>query len=256
MMAEALFWIVLCTAIFVSARYWKKIRSYRDGMKKHVKASLAIALIYVLGFLLAGMCMDPLGALITMASMFCKCLIGFTVARRIPGFEPLPVTGSVTRNEEPLKKVAVLVLLALVATVAKPLIGGVGSSVGRFFGESYESSQVAGEFPQNKVTVFFMLLSGAGIAEETTYRLVLLSLIWVTTRRRWISIIGAAILFGAYHLTPLDALYLTFWKFPVTQFMGSFFTGLMWGYLYTRRGLETAIIGHTLSNWIPFALFY
>jgi membrane protease YdiL (CAAX protease family) len=85
---------------------------------------------------------------------------------------------------------------------------------------------------------------------------VLLSLIWVTTRRRWISIIGAAALFGAYHLTPLDVLYLTFWKFPVTQFMSSLFTGLMWGYLYTRRGLETTILGHTLSNWIPFALFY
>lgn len=256
MMVEALLWIILCAAIFASARYWEKAHSYWEGMKKHMKASLAIALIYVLGFFLARMGMDPLGALITTTSMFCKCLLGFTVASRIPGFDPIPVTRSVLRNEEPVKKVAVLVALALVASVAKPLIGGLGSSVGSIFGESYEPSQVVGEFPQNKVTVFFMLLSGAGIAEETTYRLVLLSLIWVTTRRRWISIIGAAALFGAYHLTPLDALYLTFWKFPVTQFMGSLFTGLMWGYLYTRRGLETTILGHTLSNWIPFALFY
>lgn len=256
MMAEALLWIVLCAAIFASARYWEKTRSCWEGMKKHMKASLAIALIYVLGFFFAGMGMDPLGALITTASMFCKCLIGFTVASRIPGFDPIPVTRSVSRNEEPVKKVAMLVALALASIVAKPLIGGLGSSVGSIFGESHEPSQVVGEFPQNKVTVFFMLLSGAGIAEETTYRLVLLSLIWVTTRRRWISIIGAAALFGAYHLTPLDALYLTFWKFPVTQFMGSLFTGLMWGYLYTRRGLETTILGHTLSNWIPFALFY
>jgi uncharacterized membrane protein len=159
MMAEALLWIVLCAAIFASARYWEKTRSFWEGMKKHMKASLAIALIYVLGFLLAGMGMDPLGALITTASMFCKCLIGFTVASRIPGFDPIPVTRSVSRNEEPVKKVAMLVLLALVATVAKPLIGGLGSSVGSIFGESYELSQVIGEFPQNKVTVFFMFLS-------------------------------------------------------------------------------------------------
>lgn len=237
MMAEALLWIALCAAIFLSARYWEKTRSYWEDMKKHVKPSLVLALI--------------MGA-----SMFSKCLIGFTVAGRIPGFEPLPVAHSVVRNEEPLRKVAVLVLIALVATVAKPLIGSVGTSIGGLFGETYEPSQVAGEFPTSKVVVFFMLLSGAGVAEETTYRLVLLSLIWVVTRRRWVSIVGAAALFGAYHLTPLDALYLTFWKFPVTQFMGSFFTGLLWGYLYTRRGLETTILGHTLSNWIPFALFY
>lgn len=109
MMVEALLWIILCAAIFASARYWEKAHSYWEGMKKHMKASLAIALIYVLGFFLARMGMDPLGALITTTSMFCKCLLGFTVASRIPGFDPIPVTRSVLRNEEPVKKVAVLV---------------------------------------------------------------------------------------------------------------------------------------------------
>jgi len=81
MMAEALLWIVLCAAIFASARYWEKTRSFWEGMKKHMKASLAIALIYVLGFLLAGMGMDPLGALITTASGLVVAIPTFVLYR-------------------------------------------------------------------------------------------------------------------------------------------------------------------------------
>jgi hypothetical protein len=55
--------------------------------------------------------------------------------------------------------------------------------------------------------------------KETTYRLVVLSFVWAMTGRRWLAIVVAAILFGAYHLTPLSGNYLTFLKFPVSQFL-------------------------------------
>ena len=32
-MAEALLWIALCAAIYASARYWERARSYLEDMK-------------------------------------------------------------------------------------------------------------------------------------------------------------------------------------------------------------------------------
>jgi hypothetical protein len=50
-------------------------------------------------------------------------------------------------------------------------------------------------------------------------------------------------------------MYRIFWQFPVSQFLASTLIGAVWGYAFVRRGYETAVLGHTLSDWIPFMLF-
>lgn len=95
-----------------------------------------------------------------------------------------------------------------------------------------------------------MLLAGAGIAEETFYRLFVMSGIWRISKRPTVAILVSAILFGDYHLTPLGSLYLTFWEYPVYQFSVTFLHGLIVGWVYQKKGLEAAILGHTLGDFI------
>ena len=116
--------------------------------------------------------------------------------------------------------------------------------------------------PSDKVFAFFSLLQGAGFAEETPYRLVIVSLVWrlaggarVARRGRGLAIWAGALAFAAYHLTPLDSMYAVFWQYPIAQFSASLLIGLVWGWIYTRRGFETAVLAHTLSDWIPALLF-
>jgi general stress protein CsbA len=98
------------------------------------------------------------------------------------------------------------------------------------------------------------VLAGAGIAEETTYRLVCMSLFWRLTRRPWVAIVLSALLFGAYYLSPLDALYHQYWERPLTVFTMSTIMGVVMGYVYLKRGYESAVLGHTLGDWIPMLL--
>jgi hypothetical protein len=50
-------------------------------------------------------------------------------------------------------------------------------------------------------------------------------------------------------------MYRTFWHFPISQFIASTLIGLIYGFLFTKRGYETALLGHTLSDWIPLMFF-
>jgi membrane protease YdiL (CAAX protease family) len=83
----------------------------------------------------------------------------------------------------------------------------------------------------------------------------ILTFVWWVTGKKWLAILLSAVAFGAYHLSPLDSFYLTFWHYPMSQFLSSTLIGLLWGWVYTWRGYETAVLGHTLSDWLPFALF-
>lgn len=125
----------------------------------------------------------------------------------------------------------------------------------QIFRETYSVKQAVGEFPFNTVQAFFYFMWGAGIPEETTYRLVALSLIWRWTRRRQLAIWLSAILFALYHLTPLSGMYRAFWQFPISQLVSSTLIGLVWGYAYVKRGYETAVLAHTFNDWTPVVLF-
>jgi membrane protease YdiL (CAAX protease family) len=145
---------------------------------------------------------------------------------------------------------------AMAVVIAAFFVNGLlGSVLLRMFGETMSNPEgVAAFFPFNPWQSFFLLLAGAGIAEETTYRLFCLSFFWRVTRRPWAAIILSALLFGAYHLSPLDALYLQYWERPLTVFTLSMVMGVVMGYVYLKRGYESAVLGHTLGDWIPLLL--
>jgi membrane protease YdiL (CAAX protease family) len=149
-----------------------------------------------------------------------------------------------------------MVSIATIAVLPAILIGTIGLDVGQqIFGETDFTPLAMGTFPTNKWSVFFMLLGGAGIAEESSFRLVRLSLFWKLTKKRKFSILLSALFFGAYHITPLNGMYQIFLQYPISQFMGSAFIGIVWGYLFVKRGYETTVLSHTLSDWLPFMIF-
>jgi membrane protease YdiL (CAAX protease family) len=187
-------------------------------------------------------------------AIFCQALVGLALARSLPGYEPLPVTQAMAHRKSILRQLVYLVGFALLFALIAFLIGSVGMGIiQQLVGESQRSA--AAPPPIQLGALFFLLLAGAGIAEETTYRLVCLSFFWRWTHRPRLAIFLSAILFGAYHLTPLSGMYLTFWQFPVSQFAASMLIGLVWGYAYIKRGYEVAVLAHTLSDWVPFLLF-
>jgi membrane protease YdiL (CAAX protease family) len=245
-------WILAVAVVLIAGRRWQSIRNFRAKMIAQWKPSFVIAMLFVMGMGIGGRgFLNPYAV-----TVFCQAMIGLALARSIPGYEPLPVTRSIVQRERIRRSIGLMVGIALLLVPPALVIGSVGLSIGRqLFAEANRTAEATAVFPSNKWLTFFLLLSGAGIAEETTFRLVFLSLCWRLTRRRWLAIALSALLFGAYHLTPLNGMYRIFWQSPISQFLASTLIGAVWGYVFVRRGYETAVLGHTLSDWIPFVLF-
>jgi membrane protease YdiL (CAAX protease family) len=246
------FWILLVTFIVAVGQRSRRLCSFRAMMVAQWKPALANALVFLVGMALGGRgLLNPYAI-----AIFCQTLIGLALARSIFGFEPFPVARPIRRQERPWRNVVLMLTVSLVMVVPILFIGSVGLSMGaQIFGETIRTDEAMEAFRANPVSIFFLLLSGAGIAEETPYRLVLLSLFWRWTRRRWLAVLMSAAMFGAYHLTPLDGLYRTFWRFPASQFLASSLIGILLGYVYVKRGYESAVLSHTFGDWIPFLLF-
>jgi membrane protease YdiL (CAAX protease family) len=251
-LAFMLFWMLAVAAILLAGQRWSRLRGFRDGMVAQWKPALAIALLYLVSYALSGRGFFNPYAL----AIFCQALLGLALVRRIAGYEPLPVTQSVVQRQHIWRSVGLMLGISILLAAVAFLLGSIGLGiVQQIFGEVNRSAEAASSLTYNKWQLFFTLLAGAGIAEETTYRLVALSLLWKLTTRRWLAIVVSALLFAAYHLSPLDGMYLTFWKYPISQFLASSLIGLVWGYAYARRGYETAVLSHTLSDWVPILLF-
>ena len=144
----------------------------------------------------------------------------------------LPVIGGVG---------AALVIVGLELAVFAPLLGGSGIT-----------------FPENAQPAIWQGLLAAfygGITEEVLVRLFLMTLlVWIgslLTRSQpgsvvlWIAIVLAAVAFGLGHLpataalgVPLNGLVIT--RAIVLNGVG----GLLFGWLYARRGLESAVVAH------------
>lgn len=192
-----------------------------------------------------------LGDLFLPIAVFAQALIGLAIARGIPRYEPLPLTDTLKRRKDVLRTFGLAFISIIIAVPLGLVLGSVGTSLGAGLAhETVRSSTLSSQFPSNPVVAFLLLLAGAGIAEEVVYRLVILSLVWRLTRHAWIAILVAALLHGLYHLTPLDGFYLQFLQYPVAQVMGTVFISAVWGILYVKRGLESAILGHTLADWV------
>ncbi|MEJ2210596.1 MAG: type II CAAX endopeptidase family protein [Anaerolineae bacterium] len=245
------FWVSTVVIILIAGRRGR-LQSFRSKMVDQWRPALVIAGLFVVSMVLAGEgILNPYAL-----AVFCQALLGLALARGIQNYEPLPVTRAFARRERILRSVGLMLLIALLLVPVALAIGSVGLSIAQqIFGEVSHTQEAMGTLPQNDLQVFFALLAGAGIAEETIYRLVLLSLLWRWTRRRWLSIILSALVFAAYHLTPLNGMYRTFLQFPASQFLASALIGIVWGYIYVKRGYETAVLAHTFSDWIPFLVF-
>ncbi len=247
------FWLVTVLVIVILGRYSLKIAQFRTRMLAQWKAALLVSGIFIVGLGLGGSSwLNPYAI-----AVFCEVMVGLAVASTIPGFNPTPVSQAIKEPQKAFLQIASVIGLALLAVIPAVIIGTVGLSIGRqFFGEVTNTQQAIASMPtSNKWLMFFPLLGGAGVAEETTYHLVILSVVWKLTNRKWLSIVVSALVFGAYHLSPLDSMYRVFWQFPISQFTASALIGLVWGYLFTKRGFGTAVLGHTLSDWLPMMVF-
>jgi membrane protease YdiL (CAAX protease family) len=245
------FWIVVVVGTLVTGLCWKRARAFAKTLVGQWQPALAIAVLCMVSMGLGQGFMNLLGI-----KVFCQALVGLALARGIADYEPLPVARSVVRRERVWRSIGMVLGFSLLLVPAILVASAIGSSIGRFISEaSLTFDSVMGAFPAESWRIFFVMLAGAGIAEETLYRLVLLSLLWRLTRRRWAAIVLSAVIFGAYHLTPFNSMYAIHWQAPVSQFFVTTLAGLVMGYVYTKRGYETVVLGHTLGNWIPFALF-
>jgi membrane protease YdiL (CAAX protease family) len=246
------FWLILVLVILIAGQFHPAVRGFRNQMMTKWKSALVIAGLFVLGMGFGGRGFFNPSAI----AIFCEALIGLAIASGIEDCQPLRVTNAFVQHRQILRQVVLMVVISVIAVVIALLIGTIGLNIGqKLFGETNYTSQAANSLSPNKWRTFFLFFSGAGIGEETPFRLVLLSFLWKVTKRKWPAIILSALVFGAYHLTPLDSMYRTFWQFPISQFIASTFMGLIWGYLFTKRGYETIVLGHTLSNWLPLMLF-
>ena len=246
-----LLWVLVVIGLLALAPRWKRGARARDCLVAEWKPSLGIALLFLVSFSLGGRGANPLGAI----SVLCQSLVGLSLARGIVGYDPLPVTRAVVVRKRRWRECAVALGVAALLAPVIQIAAGMGMAVGQLLGEAAGTRAVMEGFGQNRLGAFFLFLAGAGIAEETTYRLVLLSLLWRVTRRAWVAVLVSALAFGLYHLTPLDTMYRAFWEFPVSQVLASTLAGVVLGYVYVRRGFETVVLGHTLSNWMPLVIF-
>jgi membrane protease YdiL (CAAX protease family) len=246
------FWLSAVLVILIAGQFFAAIRGFRKKMTAKWNPALVIASLFVVGMGFGGQGFLNPSAL----AVFCQALIGLAIASSIEGWQPLPLISAFVQHRQPLRQVIFMAALSVAAAAAALLIGTVGLSIGhQLFGETNYTSQAANALSPNKWLAFFLFFSGSGIGEETPFRLVLLSFIWKVSRRKWLAIVLSALIFGAYHLTPLNSMYRIFWQFPISQFIAGTLIGLVWGYLFTRRGYETTVLGHTLSNWLPLVFF-
>ncbi len=247
-----LLWVLAVIVILIAGQWWGPVHDFRDKMLRQWKPSLVIGLLCLFGIMIGGKGFLPIPSI----GIFCQAMIGLTLAYGIVGYEPLPVTQTVIRKEKPIEHMGLMLGAVLAIVITALIISGLLWGVLlQIFGETMNNPQgVVSVFPHNAWRTFFFLLAGAGIAEETTYRLVFLSLFWRLTRRPWVAIILSTLLHAAYHLSPLDAVYRQFWDHPITIFASSTLMGIVMGYVYLKRGYETVVLGHTLGDWVPFLL--
>jgi membrane protease YdiL (CAAX protease family) len=245
--------IIIMTFITIAClRKHPRLAEFWAGMVRQKQAAAILTLIYLItnSITLTALETDLPYILVFIATsgvyMFCLVMLGLGFTAKIAGFEPLHLRRGV--KTIPGILVGALILFALSGLINIPI--GQGLIALGITGPPEATSGL--EFFQefSLTEIFFMLLGGAGIAEEVIFRLFVMTGLRCLLKRPSLAILISAILFGLYHLSPLSALYLTFWEYPVYQFITTFFFGLAAAWIYQKKGLEAVILGHTLGDFV------
>ena len=245
-------WVAALLIVLALPRLARRDIRFVAILKSQWKPALSITVLYLASMLLGGRSIFNPYAL----AVFSQSMFGLAIADGITDFKALRISQALAQNQRIASDVFTSLLVTLGMVVPAILAGTIGLSIGKsIFGEIAQTSQAQASFTGNLGSAFFLFLAGSGIAEETPYRLFLVSALWRWTRRPGLAILVSALVFGLYHLTPLDGLYQTFWLFPISQVLASTLIGIIWGYLYRWRGYESAVLAHTLSNWLPILIF-
>lgn len=245
-------WVIAVAAVWLLAWRERDRPARWADLNRRLWARWRPAAILAVLFLLASLVRGQLNPIAL--GVFCMALVGLALAAGIP-FQPLPVVEAVRRRRRWLRAVTWMMALGVAANLIAQVAGSAGLAVGALLGEHPATQQLAGSFHVNAWQAFFVLLGGAGVAEEVLFRLVVVTAAWRLTGKAWLAVAVGAVAFAAYHFTPADGFYRTFWQFPIGALASNLLVGMVWGAVYVKRGLETAITGHTLLDWLTFLAF-
>lgn len=245
--------IIVAFIIIACLRKHPKLVNFWAGMVRQKQAAAILTLIYLITTIisLASLGTNLPNILVSIVLncmyMFCLTMLGLGFAIQIDaGFEPLHLR----RGTKAISRILIGAFILLALSGLINVLLGRGLIALGVTGPTETTSGLELFQKFSLTEIFFMLLGGAGIAEEVIYRLFVMTGLWYLLKRPSLAILFSAILFGFYHLSPLSALYLTFWKYPVYQFITTFFFGLAAAWIYQKKGLEAAILGHTLGDFI------
>ncbi|MGE5584811.1 MAG: type II CAAX prenyl endopeptidase Rce1 family protein [Bacillota bacterium] len=247
--------MVAAVGVLALLRRRPRIAGFWRTMWSEWRPAVLVTLVY-LGVAVAarppGMTASTLPGfvLVTGPVMFLASLFGLGFAHLAPEFEPL----AVRRGPRAWPKALAWTLMAAATPfILQPfawLLEHAGVRGPAASGLDPMSFLRGRSYPD----IFLILLVVAGIAEEVLWRLFTMTGLLALLRSRARALLVAGIIFGAYHLSPLDVLYRTFWQYPVYQFVTSAAAGILLGLAYLGGGLEAAILGHTLADFISVAL--
>lgn len=146
--------------------------------------------------------------------------------------------------------------LALRPAPAAVIGGAVGIAI--LFLDAIVFAPLLPEFTQASATIGGSRLAGflasfyGGIGEEILTRLFLVSVIaWILRGRAiWLAIIVAAVLFGAGHLPAAAAISPLTPLFVLRILLLNSIGGVVFGWIYWRRGLEAAMLAHFCADLV------
>ena len=231
----------------------KIFSAFRQSMLKSMIPALVIGLIAFAGYAIGTLRLSGVvSGFFIGVLVFCYSTLGLAFAKSIPDFEPLPITKSYVSREGRLRQTALCILFSLLIVA---LLLAVNSILFKIFlvlfHEPDFSAKAVSSLPSNnKILAFPLLLAGAGIAEESMFRLFFQSIFQRLFKKAWPAILLSSLCFALYHLSPADSMYQIYWHYPLAQASTVFLTGIVLGWFYRKRGFETVVLGHTLLDYV------
>ncbi len=216
----------------------------------------------------------PLATLLTLqviqsGLLFAVCIfLGMLLAKRI-GLGT-PILDSVTRGESAFGKVRAFLPISIgFGVLASLLIVGLDIYVFQpaLIQELGEKANVLNQTAQPAAWKGFLASFYGGISEEILLRLFVMSLLaWLgsfinktndgkpTTMIFWVANILAAILFGLGHLPAASSILPLTTLFIIRIVLLNAVGGIMFGWLYQKHGLESAMIAHFSADIVLHVL--